>query len=78
MRSGPRPRDVKQDQHGGHDKPGMGHGDYRLPGKPPCEPLKGSMYPVNEFYLAFASRSKRAGWRGEKVKCSIGSTICLP
>src|SRR6266516_1215950 len=78
MRSGPRPWDVKQDQHGGHDKPGMGHGDHRLPGKALGEPLKGSVYPLNELHPAFCSRSKRTGWGGEGVKCSRGGAIRLP
>ncbi len=71
-------RDVKQDQHGGHDKSGVGYGDHRLPGKAPGEPLKGSTHPLNELQPAFSSRGKRAGWGGGQVKHSIRSTVGFP
>jgi hypothetical protein len=76
--TGPGPWDVKQDQHGGHDKPGVRHSDHRLPGKPPGESLKGSTYPLGEFLPAFGTWSKRAGWGGEKVTCSIGGAVRIP
>jgi hypothetical protein len=55
MRSGPRPWNVKEDLHGNHDEPGVGHGDHRLPGKPPGEALKRSTYPLGELHPAFGS-----------------------
>src|SRR5260370_24168360 len=76
--AGSEPRDVKQDQHGGHDKAGVRHGDHRLPGKPRGEALKSSAPPLNEFLPAFGSWGKGAGWGGEEVECSIGGTIRLP